>query len=109
MSGKHKKLKKLKPPADASGLQPVVKAEFVSKSKIESKLTDLRTAILMAVTGITVFFSGLKSPFMGDDMSQIVNNIPVHSIANIGTFFNGSTFFTGTGQPLTGFYYRPLM
>lgn len=47
---------------------------------------------------------------MGDDISQIVENLPVHSLGNIQLFFQGGTFYTGGGlSPLAGTYYRPLM
>lgn len=45
--------------------------------------------------------------FQGDDFDQIVDNQAVHSIANIGTFFQSSTFWNG--HELVGDFYRPMM
>ncbi len=75
-----------------------------------NKLEAWQVACIIAVVGLTVFFTGLHNPFMGDDDRQIVSNIPVHSIANIRLFFEGSTFYNSQGlTPLSGSYYRPLM
>lgn len=75
-----------------------------------NKITSWRALILIALIGFIVFFSGLNNPFQSDDKLQIVNNIPVHSIANIRLFFEGGTFYNGQGSaPLNGAYYRPLM
>src|SRR6185369_4762387 len=66
--------------------------------------------VALTVIGAVVFWSGLSNPFIGDDLLQIVPSIPVHSIENIGLFFQGSTFYNGQGlAPLTGIYYRPMM
>jgi hypothetical protein len=75
-----------------------------------NKIKPWQAAIIIAIVGFAVFFSGLTSPFQGDDQSQIVSNPVVHSIANIRLLFEGSTFYTGKGLvPLSGTYYRPLM
>jgi hypothetical protein len=69
-----------------------------------------RACWIIVGAGIVVFWSGLTSPFLGDDFDQIVDNIPVHSLANIRLFFEGGTFYNGHGlAPLSGAYYRPLM
>lgn len=74
------------------------------------KLGSSWAALIIALTGLAVFASGLVSPFWGDDNLQIVENIPVHSIANLWLFFQGGTFYNGQGlAPLSGAYYRPLM
>lgn len=77
------------------------------------KLNNLKTwqvISIFVIVGFAVFFTGLTSPFQGDDIGQIVNNVPVHSITNIRIFFEGSTFYEGNGiAPLHGVYYRPLM
>lgn len=66
--------------------------------------------LIIAVIGLVTFSSGFHNPFRGDDDLQIVQNIPVHSISNIGTFFTGSTFYSfDANDPLTGQFYRPLM
>jgi hypothetical protein len=66
------------------------------------------SAVIILVAGVATFFSGISNPFIGDDNSQIVNSLPVHSITNIGTFFTSGTFYAGNDQ-LGGPYYRPLM
>ena len=52
-----------------------------------NRLTDWQVAIILAILGFCVFFTGLNSPFQGDDIYQIVNNVPVHSLANVKLFF----------------------
>jgi hypothetical protein len=74
-----------------------------------NKLKNWQVAIVITIIGFAVFFTGLKNPFMGDDTTQIVSNVPVHSISNIRIFFEGSTFYAGNGlAPLSGTFYRPL-
>ena len=75
-----------------------------------NKLKNWQAGITIAVIGFAVFSGGLNNPFQGDDIPQIINNIPVHSISNIKLFFEGGTFYNGQGiAPLSGVYYRPLM
>lgn len=76
-----------------------------------NKLKSWQVIILIFVIGCVVYSTGLTNPFQGDDYGQIVNNLPVHVIANIKLFFEGGTFYNGggTNAPLSGIYYRPLM
>jgi len=74
-----------------------------------NKLKSWQAALIIVLIGIAVFFTGLTNPFQGDDTSQIVNNVSVHSITNIRQFFTGGTFYVGPGLPLSGGNYRPLM
>ncbi|HVA10744.1 MAG TPA: hypothetical protein VNG32_01080 [Candidatus Dormibacteraeota bacterium] len=77
--------------------------------KIEA-LKNWQIAIILAVIGFAVFSVGLNTPFQGDDLPQLVNNIPLHSIRNISHFFTGGTLYAaGHGLNLYGVYYRPLM
>ncbi|MGD0284470.1 MAG: tetratricopeptide repeat protein [Candidatus Saccharimonadales bacterium] len=80
--------------------------------KILAKINQLKNwqvALIILVIGVAVFFTGLATPFQGDDIAQITTAVPVHSITNIRLFFNGGTFYNGGGvAPLTGIYYRPL-
>jgi tetratricopeptide (TPR) repeat protein len=77
--------------------------------KIE-ELKNWQIAIILSIVGLAVFIVGLNSPFQGDDLTQIVNSIPVHSITNIKHFFEGGTFYaSGHGLNLYGSYYRPIM
>lgn len=74
------------------------------------RLSAWQAALIVAVVGFGVFFTGLTNPFMGDDQEQIVDNPVVHSISNVRLFFEGSTSYIGNGiAPLSGFYYRPMM
>lgn len=78
-----------------------------------SKLNKIRTwqaSFIIALFGFGFYFDGLKNQFIGDDNSQIVGNLPVHSISHIALLFKGGTFYIGNGlAPLYGNYYRPLM
>ena len=69
-----------------------------------NKLKTWQAALIIAVIGFAVLYTGLNHPFfLIDDLDQIVNNTPVHSIKNIGLFFKGATFYNGQGlDPLTG-------
>ena len=74
-----------------------------------TRLSNQWAALIIAAVGCVVFFSGLSNPFQGDDSLQIVSNPIVHSLANIGQFFTGGTFYFGQGHlQLAGAYYRPL-
>ena len=67
-------------------------------------------SLVIAAVGLIVFASGLSRPFLGDDSTQIVSNVPVHSISNFLLFFRGSTFYSNQGSaPLSGTFYRPIM
>jgi hypothetical protein len=75
-----------------------------------NKITNWQAALIIAILGFTVFSTGLVNQFWNDDITQIVNSLPVHSITNIRLFFEGGTFYNGHGLvPLSGVYYRPLM
>lgn len=77
-----------------------------------NKITTLQAVLIIAVVGLVVYFSGLATPFQGDDIPLIVNNVPVHSIANILQFFEHNMFSFTNAQgvaPFIGFYYRPVM
>lgn len=82
-------------------------ASFLSRV---NELSNWQAALVIALIGFSVYFTGLTNPFQGDDFQQITNNTYVHSINNIGLFFDGGTFYNdGADAPLTGAYYRPLM
>src|ERR1700712_2070879 len=81
-----------------------------SKSLFGLRSPHVLAIFAIALVGVVAYWSGLTNPFLGDDFSQIVNNIPVHSLSNISQFFSGSTFYSGMPDaPLRGIYYRPLM
>jgi hypothetical protein len=75
-----------------------------------NKLKNWQAAAVIFILGFAVYFTGLNTPFQGDDLPQIVSNVPVHSIKNVRIFFEGGTFYNGQGlSALSGDYFRPLM
>jgi hypothetical protein len=75
--------------------------------RVLDTISNKRVALVFAIIGIITFIVCINNPFQGDDITQIVKNLPVHFIQNIGYFFTSSTFYNG--QDLVGTYYRPLM
>ena len=72
-------------------------------------LTKLKAICILIVLGLLVYINVFNNGFVWDDDGQIVNNVMVHSLENLGMLFTGSTFgFSASGQ-LSGAYYRPLM
>lgn len=70
----------------------------------------LQTYIYIIIfIGLLLFARGLTNGFVGDDQLQILQNIKVHSVANITSFFAGSTYETAGGSAITGIFYRPVM
>src|SRR5450631_3180367 len=75
-----------------------------------NRITTIQAALIFLIVGFAVYGLGLNSPFQGDDIDQIVKNVPVHSITHVKLFFEGGTFYAGNGlAPLDGHYFRPLM
>lgn len=69
-----------------------------------------RTGILILVcVGLILYINSLSNAFLGDDRSQILNNLQIHNMSNIGNFFLGSTYYNGGLTRLSGLYYRPIM
>ena len=65
--------------------------------KMLDTLSSKRVALIFAVIGFITFIVCLNNPFQGDDITQIVENLPVHFIQNIGYFFtdfNSVCFFS---------------
>lgn len=72
-------------------------------------LNKLKAICILIVLGLLVYINILTNGFVWDDDGQIVNNVMVHSLENVGMLFTGSTFgFSASGQ-LSGIYYRPMM
>jgi tetratricopeptide (TPR) repeat protein len=70
----------------------------------------MQASVCIVIIGLATYCNSLMNSFQGDDFTQIVNNVPVHSIKNIQLFFEGGTFYSGQGlAPLSGAYFRPLM
>lgn len=75
-----------------------------------NKIKTWQALTVIAIVGFAAYFDGLRNQFLGDDLPQIVNSVPVHSLANIRLFFEGGTFYIGSGlAPMYGVYFRPLM
>jgi protein O-mannosyl-transferase len=72
-------------------------------------LTTKKAVIFIFLIGFVIFFNGIFNGFVGDDALQITENLNIHSLQNIPTFFMGSTFFNGGGQALLGVYYKPML
>ncbi|HPF31128.1 MAG TPA: hypothetical protein PLO25_02365 [Candidatus Saccharibacteria bacterium] len=78
--------------------------------KLIKKINQIKSwqvAIVIALIGLAVFFSGLNGGFQGDDTDQIIKNEAIRSLSNIGHFFSSSTFWNG--ERLVGDFYRPMM
>jgi Tfp pilus assembly protein PilF len=74
------------------------------------KIKTWQAVLIIAAAGLVVFSTGLGSQFQGDDNSQIINNVQIHSLSHLKLLFEGGTFYNGQESlPLTGSYYRPLM
>lgn len=74
-----------------------------------NRLKNWQAALLIALMGFAVYSIGLANSFEGDDFGQIINNTAVHSIMNIGKFFESGTYAGNGVNSLSGTYYRPLM
>jgi protein O-mannosyl-transferase len=72
-------------------------------------LTTKKAIIFIFLIGFIVFANGIFNGFVGDDASQITENLNVHSLQNLPSFFLGSTFYNGGGRALFGAYYKPIM
>lgn len=72
-------------------------------------ITKGKIIFLLVIIGSIVYFNGLFNNFIWDDEEQVINNILVHSMTNIPSFFSGSTFNTGGNGSLGGLYYKPMM
>lgn len=75
--------------------------------RVLSRHASLTVLIGFLGIGTATFASGFNNPFLGDDNPQIVNNLLVHSVSNIGAFFTAGTMYNG--GDLTGVFYRPMM
>src|ERR1035437_1998971 len=70
--------------------------------------TNLKAFLIILIIGFIIFFNGLFNGFVGDDPPLTTQNPTVQSLQNLPAFFTGSTFYSGAGQKLSGFFYRPL-
>jgi protein O-mannosyl-transferase len=64
--------------------------------------------LIAVVLGFLVYFWSLQNSFIGDDMSQIVNNPTIQSLSNLPQLYTGGTFYQAGFLKLQGGYYRPL-
>lgn len=110
MRQKSKKAFQASPRSASSSAEVPLQKHKPTSLAYASWLTDIRAQILIAVIGILAYASGLGSPFWNDDLTQIVSNTAIHSLANIGLFFSEGTFTFPSGHLiLIGGFYRPLM
>lgn len=65
--------------------------------------------LLLIFFGLLIYYNSLTNGFVKDDFVQIVENVKIHSIANIPQIFTGSTNETGGADRVAGIFYRPLM
>ena len=72
-------------------------------------LTKLKAICILIVLGLLVYANALNNRFVWDDDGQIVNNVMVHSLENLGMLYAGSTFGFSASNQLSGVYYRPMM
>jgi protein O-mannosyl-transferase len=70
--------------------------------------TTKKAILFIFLIGFVVFFSSLFNGFVGDDNSQLVDNISAHSVSNLTHFFTSGTFYNGSNK-LIGVYYKPLL
>src|ERR1017187_3109164 len=97
-------------PKEDSAVQPELIAPRVeppvrTAEKRRWSLSTLMALLIIGVSGMAAFWSGLFSPFMDDDGAQINNNPVVQSIVHIPLLFAGGTFYNGGGMaPLSGIY-----
>ena len=87
---------------------PEEKEQEISFKQLFVSLTTPKAIFLIILLGLVVFSNSLFNGFVIDDRLQITENLLVHSISNILSFFTGSTFYSGSNQTLIGLYYRPL-
>jgi protein O-mannosyl-transferase len=71
-------------------------------------LTNLKVFTIIIIIGLSVLFNGLFNGFVGDDPPLTTENPTVQSLKNLPIFFTSSTFYSGAGQKLSGYFYRPL-
>lgn len=72
-------------------------------------MTYKQVVFTLATIGFLIYFNSFFNGFVWDDEEQVLNNVLVHSIFNIRTFFSSSTFNSGGGGGMSGLYYKPLM
>lgn len=69
--------------------------------------TNNKIIFLIVIVALCVFGASLQNGFTNDDNAQIVKNVAIHSLNNVGYLFGGSSiFYNGGGS--TGIYYRPF-
>ncbi|MGH7203772.1 MAG: tetratricopeptide repeat protein [Candidatus Levyibacteriota bacterium] len=84
-------------------------AQEISFKSLFVPFTPLKAVHYIILIGVIVYANGLSNTFLGDDFLQITNNVSVHSLTNIGSFFFGSTFYNGQGRELSGAYFKPFL
>jgi len=86
----------------------VQKEEEFDIRKIFVPFTSTKAIHWIIIIGLVIFCNGLFNNFVGDDLPLITINPTIRSLQNIPLFFSSSIFYTGEGNQLGGFSYRPL-
>ncbi len=76
--------------------------------KIEAVPNKYLFGIIFLVTFIA-YGNSIFNGFVADDFGQIVDNVRIHSLANIPSFLNGATFYNEGAVNLSGIYFRPTL
>jgi tetratricopeptide (TPR) repeat protein len=85
-----------------------LKEEEFDIKKLFIPLTNIKAIHWIIIIGLVIFCNGLLNNFVGDDQPLITTNPTIQSLQNIPLFFSSSIFYTGEGNQLGGFSYRPL-
>lgn len=86
--------------------------KIISNNQIEEfswfRKKECFAVILISIFGIALYFNSITNGFVWDDEDQIVKNLTLQSLSNIGNFWTGSTFYAGGSENFLGLYYRPV-
>ena len=73
------------------------------------RLTTKRVVFIFLCLGFLLYGNSLSNSFIGDDSSQVRNNIRIRSVWNIPSLFTQGTFYHGSVQQRNqDNYYRPM-
>lgn len=75
---------------------------------LQPRITNKKVVTVLFLVGFLVYGNSITNGFVWDDEEQIVNNVIIHDLGNIGQIFSGATFSTG-GAGLSGYFFRPLI
>lgn len=78
-------------------------------SQLTYRSRDIVVVLVLMALGAVLFLPFIYSPFVVDDLPQIVDFSLVHSLGNIPTLFFGGFGFQREYFDFVNFYWRPLM